>query len=121
MLSPRSGQPSFAPCPSWSGACHSPGLAGSVGEHAASGTGRAGLALTTNATYLLGRAPATQIRVLSAGASPDQGTLAEAARGLARGGIDRPQRDASIDRLIDEFAHTAERLREQLHSEESAT
>ncbi len=35
------------------------------------------------------------------------------------GDIERTQRDASIEKLLDEFAHAVEHLREQLHSEES--
>lgn len=36
-----------------------------------------------------------------------------------RGDIERPQRDAGIDRLADDFARFAESLRERLHAEES--
>lgn len=35
------------------------------------------------------------------------------------GDIERTQRDAQIERLLDEFAHNVERLREELHSQES--
>jgi len=37
-----------------------------------------------------------------------------------RGDIERAQRDAAIDRMIDEFSRYAELLRERLHAEESA-
>lgn len=81
------------------------------------------LALTTNATtYLLGRAP------LRRRYESYQRELAQTkARWQAlqeewlEGNIDRRQRDAAIERLLDEFTHTAERLREQLHIEESST
>jgi hypothetical protein len=36
-----------------------------------------------------------------------------------RGDIERTQRDASIDRLLDDFARYAESLRERLHAEEN--
>lgn len=80
------------------------------------------LALTTSATtYLLGRAP------LRRRYEAYQRELAQTkARWQALqedwlcGSIERRQRDANIDRLLDEFSHTAERLREQLHSEESS-
>ena len=81
------------------------------------------LALTTNATtYLLGRAPLRRrYESYQRELAQTKARWQKLQEDWLGGGIDRPQRDASIDRLLDEFAHTAERLREQLHSEESAT
>jgi Flp pilus assembly protein TadD len=80
------------------------------------------MALTTNATtYLLGRRSLR--RRHDAYRSELEQTKArwfQLQEDWLAGQIDRAQRDAAVDRLLDQFTHTAERLRQQLHSEESA-
>lgn len=85
--------------------------------------GPAGIALalsTHAATYLLGRRP---LRRRYEAYRDELGRTHARWQGLQEdwlaGRIDRPQRDAAIDRLLDQFTHTAERLRSQLHSDES--
>lgn len=87
--------------------------------------GPAGLALSlaTNATtYLLGRAPLRRrYESYQRELSQTKGRWQALQEDWLAGSIDRRQRDTAIERLIDEFTHSAERLREQLHSEESST
>lgn len=79
------------------------------------------LALTTNTTtYLLGRRPLRRrYEAYRDELSQTKAQWMKLQDDWLNGVIDRNQRDAAVDRLLDQFAHTAERLRQTLHSEES--
>jgi Flp pilus assembly protein TadD len=80
------------------------------------------LVLTSNAaTYLLSRKPLRRRFVYY---RDELGRIRqrwdELQDGWLRGELERPQRDAAIDRLLEDFASFVESLRERLHAEESA-
>lgn len=79
------------------------------------------MALTTNATtYLLGRRPLRRrYEVYRDELAQTKARWQQLQEDWLAGTIDRNQRDAAVDRLLDQFTHTAERVREQLHAEES--
>ena len=79
------------------------------------------MALTTNATtYLLGRRPLRRrYEVYREELTQTKSRWQQAQEDWLSGLLDRSQRDLAIDRLLDQFTHTAERLRERLRTEES--
>lgn len=79
------------------------------------------LALSSNAaTYLFSRLPLRRrYEAYRDELARIRGQWHELQESWLRGDIERQQRDASIDRMLDDFARFAEQLRERLHAEES--